>query len=217
MGDFMKNIQTLMAGALSACLLAGLGGPSFASTPALSVTGPTVYPNNDNQDWSLGWEFDVSSPITVTALGYNNYGFSSNHDVALYTSGGSELGSVVVTGTSMLVDGYRYTPISLSLGVGDYVITGTTLGLNDGWTYQATSWTTIPEVSYTGSWFTSGNGGNPNFPTTFASGRQYFEVNFLVPGGIPEPSTWAMMALGFAGLGIAGGRRTTGRSAVVGA
>jgi hypothetical protein len=29
----------------------------------------------------------------------------------------------------------------------------------------------------------------------------------LVSGGVPEPSTWAMLALGFAGLGFAGWRR----------
>ena len=28
------------------------------------------------------------------------------------------------------------------------------------------------------------------------------------PGGVPEPSTWAMMALGFAGLGFAGWRKS---------
>jgi hypothetical protein len=31
----------------------------------------------------------------------------------------------------------------------------------------------------------------------------------LVIGGVPEPSTWAMMLLGFAGLGYAGMRRTS--------
>jgi PEP-CTERM motif len=30
----------------------------------------------------------------------------------------------------------------------------------------------------------------------------------LVPGAVPEPSTWAMMLLGFAGLGYAGYRKT---------
>lgn len=29
-----------------------------------------------------------------------------------------------------------------------------------------------------------------------------------IPGGVPEPSTWAMLLLGFAGLGYAGFRRT---------
>ena len=37
-------------------------------------------------------------------------------------------------------------------------------------------------------------------------------VSFQATGGVPEPSTWAMMLLGFAGLGFAGYRR--GRKAV---
>jgi hypothetical protein len=31
---------------------------------------------------------------------------------------------------------------------------------------------------------------------------------FVLGGAVPEPSTWAMMLLGFAGLGFAGYRRT---------
>ncbi len=34
---------------------------------------------------------------------------------------------------------------------------------------------------------------------------------FLATPSIPEPSTWAMMALGFAGLGLAGRRRAKAR------
>ena len=30
---------------------------------------------------------------------------------------------------------------------------------------------------------------------------------FVIGGAVPEPSTWAMMLLGFAGLGFAGYRR----------
>jgi hypothetical protein len=38
-----------------------------------------------------------------------------------------------------------------------------------------------------------------------------------VASGVPEPSTWAMILLGFAGLGFAGYRNSTnGRAAVAG-
>jgi hypothetical protein len=42
----------------------------------------------------------------------------------------------------------------------------------------------------------------------FSSTQNSFEFdNVAVAGGVPEPSTWAMMLLGFAGLGFAGYRK----------
>ena len=55
-----------------------------------------------------------------------------------------------------------------------------------------------------------------------SNGKAYFAVDMLanngntgnvaansfVTGGVPEPSTWAMMLIGFAGLGYAGFRQT---------
>jgi hypothetical protein len=45
-----------------------------------------------------------------------------------------------------------------------------------------------------------------------SSGPETFEV-VLTPTAVPEPSTWAMMLLGFAGLGYAGYRRRCARLA----
>ena len=46
--------------------------------------------------------------------------------------------------------------------------------------------------------------GHPNFQATDNTGA-IFETSS--PSPIPEPSTWAMMLLGFAGLGFAGYRK----------
>jgi hypothetical protein len=40
-----------------------------------------------------------------------------------------------------------------------------------------------------------------------ADGSGGFGFDFALGGAVPEPSTWAMMLLGFAGLGYAGYRR----------
>lgn len=48
---------------------------------------------------------------------------------------------------------------------------------------------------------------------TLASSQNSFEIDNVAVGSVPEPATWAMMALGFAGLGYAGFRR--GRKASV--
>jgi hypothetical protein len=42
---------------------------------------------------------------------------------------------------------------------------------------------------------------------TFASSSTAFEVVGVNVDPVPDPSTWAMMLLGFAGLGFAGYRR----------
>ncbi|HWY80433.1 MAG TPA: PEPxxWA-CTERM sorting domain-containing protein, partial [Roseiarcus sp.] len=53
----------------------------------------------------------------------------------------------------------------------------------------------------------------PNIDLTFgytlvADGAAGFGFDLAVGGAVPEPSTWAMMLVGFAGLGFAGYRST---------
>jgi hypothetical protein len=45
--------------------------------------------------------------------------------------------------------------------------------------------------------------------TLVADGSGGFGFDFAVGGAVPETSTWAMMLIGFAGLGYAGYRRTS--------
>ena len=59
----------------------------------------------------------------------------------------------------------------------------------------------------------------PNIDLTFgytliADGPGGFGFDLAIGGAVPEPSTWAMMLVGFAGLGFAGHRSTRRRAAV---
>jgi PEP-CTERM motif-containing protein len=67
----------------------------------------------------------------------------------------------------------------------------------------------LPQASYIVGFFNEGTAAAPDFQATANSGA-IFETGLpgTTRGGtVPEPSTWAMMLLGFAGLGFAGYRK----------
>ena len=84
-------------------------------------------------------------------------------------------------------------PVTISISEGLGVPDGYTSGspLSDTSTYVGATFSSLGVTPGTYKW-TWGNGANQNF--TFVVGA----------GAIPEPSTWAMMLLGFVGLGFAG-------------
>ena len=63
------------------------------------------------------------------------------------------------------------------------------------------------QSSPTGNQLVTISGLGPFTTATFSSTNNAFE--FSLGSAVPEPSTWAMMALGFAGLGYAAFRRNT--------
>ena len=71
---------------------------------------------------------------------------------------------------------------------------------------------TVAESFFHDSVIDLGSDFGPNIDLTFgytlvADGSGGFGFDFAVGGAVPEPSTWAMMLIGFAGLGYAGYRR----------
>jgi PEP-CTERM motif len=102
--------------------------------------------------------------------------------------GNSNLNSLAVT-----VDGYTLTGADL--------ITLGALGAGDQTSPADNQWVTIAGLGA----FTQ---------VSFSSTSNAFE--FSLGSGVPEPSTWAMMGLGFAGLGLMGwreSRKTAARAA----
>jgi PEP-CTERM motif len=61
---------------------------------------------------------------------------------------------------------------------------------------------TMGDLSVAAATFATGSGS-----LVFPAGDSITSLSFEATGGVPEPSTWAMMVLGFAGLGFAGYRR----------
>jgi hypothetical protein len=120
--------------------------------------------------------------------------------------------SVFGGGTEQVVFGTSHTSLSIywgsidpgndfSITLDGYTLTGADLasmakGTDDG---SHTSPTSNELITISGL--------DPFTTATFSSARNSFE--FSLVEGVPEPATWAMMALGFAGLGYAAFRRNT--------
>jgi hypothetical protein len=87
-----------------------------------------------------------------------------------------------------------------AITIGGYTLTGAqlvALGATDDGSHTSPTSNEVVTISGLGDFTTA----------TFSSARNSFE--FTLVEGVPEPATWAMMALGFAGLGYAAFRRNT--------
>ncbi|HEV7220856.1 MAG TPA: hypothetical protein VGN39_18435, partial [Terriglobales bacterium] len=86
--------------------------------------------SDSTQNFTVGWQFTVRSPVTATELGYydpNPKGkLKSNHDVGIFASDGSILLSTTITaGKHTTEDDFAFADVpSFILADGTYVIGG---------------------------------------------------------------------------------------------
>jgi hypothetical protein len=193
------------------CMVAGM--VSGASADIIAVQGlPSSFEANTGS-FTLGFEFSPKVNITVTELGsyfpslVNN---TSTHGMALWDAVGNELAAA----TLELIGnggpaGFYFTPITpVTLTAGeDYYVGGTTVGDNFLGSVSGSP-TVASQIDYIIHAEIGTVGVNPIFPTVQFANFNDFGGNFefTTSSSIPEPSTWAMMALGFAGLAFAGWR-----------
>ena len=203
----------LAAGTLALAVLMAAGNASASSVGITSFTDPIIEPNgisDGTQDFDVGWSFTVNQPIIVESLGYNYFGvpLNNSHEVGIWDSSGNLVASAVVDNTSSAVNGYLYTSLNspVTLVSGTYLIAGTTIGTNDSWIYEAQNITTDPSITLDQAWYYGGaEGGQLIEPTdecetcSGGSAAQYLAVNFS-DDPAPEPSTLALIGLGFIGL-----------------
>jgi hypothetical protein len=125
--------------------------------------------------------------------------------------GGTELATFATPQTSFSfywgsIDGKSTN--SLSITVDGYTLTGgdlVALGATANGSQSSPSSNQLVTISGLGEFST----------ISFHSNLNSFE--FSLPTAVPEPATWAMMALGFAGLGYAAFRRNSKGQIAVGA
>ncbi|MEO1078303.1 MAG: DUF4082 domain-containing protein [Pseudomonadota bacterium] len=174
---------------------------TWAAPILTSFTDESVF---FGEDQSLGYAFSSDTSTTITALGFwdsNRDGFNEDHEVALWDSAGTLLGSVDLTaGTGdTLIGDFRYanltTAVSLIAGA-TYFLAGTTT--EDFWVFQASNIVMQSGFNYLGSYFFDGTpGGQAVFPGSLAFSREYMTVNALSgEAAIPLPGTLALLSIG---------------------
>lgn len=155
------------------------GGPNTSFVTSLTTGGQL---RNDYGDY-VGMKITVGgSPITVKELGrYFVPGNSGTHTLAIYTTGGTQLGSVSINMGSGTADslGYKYatlpSPVTLSANTPYYIVSLESAG-GDQWygntVYPSLSVTGVATVNnaeclYLGTWYAYGSAGNCYVPLNF--------------------------------------------------
>jgi Domain of unknown function (DUF4082)/PEP-CTERM motif len=216
------NRPGLFAYAALIALISSLAtDPSQASTILQTSTSDRA----GNQSWSgVGVEFTVNSPISVTALGIFDSGLNGITGpltADLMTLGGSILASQTFANVSgpLVNGGYFFQSIApVTLAAGSYYLMGY------GWTgtdqeHNSNFGDGHPDSFNTGGglvsfvqavWTSSSTAAPGTVPTTTfgpTAPNFFSSANMEFTAAVPEPSTWAMMILGFAGIGFMAYRR----------
>jgi hypothetical protein len=192
-------------------LLAGVSALLFASAAQAQVA-VSVWTNQPTaaSDATIAQAATLGTPdltTTVTGINFTDAPFNSDATTVGYFLGNPLLSSAILNNSYFLLTGSIY----LDAGVNNFDIThddGVALELNNGATVSALSaGPTSPTT--TGFTITAPNAGMYNFTLSYGeccSGPAV--LNWSYPtgrpvGDLPEPATWAMMLLGFAGIGTA--------------
>jgi hypothetical protein len=169
-----------------------LGDITWTLVSGSAATAKGTTPNVSAAPLGMGTGPDGTTYMSVEGGGVESATWATPQtSLSIYwgsIDGNSNLNSLAVT-----VDGYTLTGADL--------ITLGALGAGDQTSPADNQWVTIAGLGA----FTQ---------VSFSSTSNAFE--FSLGSGVPEPSTWAMMGLGFAGLGLMGwreSRKTAARAA----
>mgnify|MGYP000017531779 CR=1 FL=1 len=198
-------------GLAAVCLASALSTNAGAQTVAWEIDSPEPFRNNS---WSFGDIFTVGSQnITVYGLGAFDAGldgFSTlgGIQVGLYDELTSTLlSSTNVLSTDTLVGDYRFgsiTPLELTAGSQYRVV-----AVNGSDLYNI-ALGTPDSVNPLLNWNSYGYCLSTTLQScnTFTGTERSWMANLqLSVGAVPEPSTWAMMLIGFGAVGAALRRR----------
>jgi hypothetical protein len=212
----MRNIKIVTLGALAILSLGTVGWTSEANAGAAFTMASTTGNSLANPPFTLGWQFTISSPIEVTALGLfddSQDGLVDSHVSGLWDSSGNLLASTTIqSGTTDPLDAqFRYASITpVELTAGTYFIGAVFATSDDPVLFPGSpaGFATAPQITFDIATFAGG--ATLADPTaTFSGGPGFFGSNFeFTPA--PEPASLVVLATGLIALSVQRKRRKVG-------
>ena len=197
-----------------------MAAASAQATLILSSSG-TPDENRSNFNGTVGTRFQTgASSLKVTALGFEDTGFSSSHQVGLWTDAGALVASTTVVGTDTLMSQWRFAtlgpPVILAPNT-VYRLGGETISGGDPFTdsYDSEGGDSIINFGLNAPLITMGTVSNYfshgafSFPASNAGNDafRWAPANAVFEVVVPEPSTLLLTALGVLGFGLYGWRK----------
>jgi Domain of unknown function (DUF4082)/PEP-CTERM motif len=181
--------------------------PARAGSIGLTAfSGGSNFTNFNGTHMTLGWSFTATDDLIATMLGFWDASptgpLGQNHQVGLWTSGGTLVASTTVLTTSPLTGGFRYEAIAptLLLSGQSYVLGAEYYSpFADLYRQSATSATFDPAISFLGDTRNDSAGGF-SFPGTLTTNTGRFGPNIQFEAAVPEPASVFLMGLGAVAL-----------------